>query len=353
MRGSTRRRVHLYLWFVSGGLVAGAMYGSLIGPLVGRSRVLGAFTGAVYGTLVAAIVTAFEVFAARTKVGRAVDRAPFLVTLTIKVLVYGAVIAGIELLAPGSRLLGLPPAYAAFSSAIGVMVIAFTIAATFVSLFVLQVSRLVGVHTLRDIVLGRYHRPRVEERFFLFLDIVGSTPIAERLGPEGVHRFLDRVFRLAAEPIDDARGQIYQYVGDEMVVTWTAAAGRVGARPLTCFFAIEAALTRAGESFARRFGATPRLRAALHAGPVIAGEVGDSKREIVFHGDVMNTASRLEQVSRDLDRRFVASADALERLEPSDRFAFEDLGVQTLRGRTSPIRVFAVEEKGAAGPGQR
>jgi adenylate cyclase len=73
----------------------------------------------------------------------------------------------------------------------------------------------------------------------------------------------------------------------------------------------------------------------------------------VFHGDVMNTASRLEQVSRDLDRRFVASADALERLEHSERFALEDLGVHTLRGRATPMRVFAVEEKGAAGPRQR
>jgi adenylate cyclase len=56
------------------------------------------------------------------------------------------------------------------------------------------------------------------------------------------------------------------------------------------------------------------LRAALHAGPVISGEIGESKRDIVFHGDVMNTATRLEQATRDLDRRFLVSADALNRL---------------------------------------
>jgi adenylate cyclase len=78
--------------------------------------------------------------------------------------------------------------------------------------------------------------------------------------------------------------------------------------------AIEAALAGASPKFAHDFGTTPRLRAALHAGPVIAGEVGDSRRAIVFHGDVMNTAARLEQATRELDRQFLVSAEALARL---------------------------------------
>ena len=73
-------------------------------------------------------------------------------------------------------------------------------------------------------------------------------------------------------------------------MTWAVADGRDDARPLACFFAIERALERAAQPFAREFGVAPRLRAALHAGPVITGEVGGSRRAIVFHGDVMNTA---------------------------------------------------------------
>ena len=87
-------------------------------------------------------------------------------------------------------------------------------------IFVLQLSRLVGDRTLRDIVFGRYHRSRTEERFFLFVDIAGSTPLAERIGPDAVQRFLGEVFRLASDPIDDHRGDVYQYVGDEVVITW-------------------------------------------------------------------------------------------------------------------------------------
>jgi len=64
---------------------------------------------------------------------------------------------------------------------------------------------------------------------------------------------------------------------------------------------------------------------------------------VVFHGDVMNTAARLEQATRDLDRRFLASADALSRLTRTERYALELLGPQTLRGRAAPIDVYAVE----------
>src|SRR5262249_52497211 len=162
------------------------------------------------------------------------------------------------------------------------------------------------------------------DRFFLFVDVAGSTGIAERLGPQAVHRFLNRIFLIAGEPIDDHRGEIYQYVGDEIVVTWSLEAGRSDARPLACFFAIESALSRETAAFTKSFGVTPRLRAALHAGPVIAGEVGDSKREIVFHGDTMNSASRLEQLTRAVDRRFIVSGDALERLTGIEAYAIED-----------------------------
>jgi adenylate cyclase len=86
----------------------------------------------------------------------------------------------------------------------------------------------------------------------------------------------------------------------------------------------------------------PRLRAALHAGSVISGEVGGSRRAIVYHGDVMNTASRIEQATRDLERKFLVSGDALARLEDLEGFALDDLGLQQLRGRAAAMRVYAV-----------
>jgi adenylate cyclase len=230
------------------------------------------------------------------------------------------------------------------------MSIAFSFAATFAFLFVLQMSRLVGGRTLAAIVRGRYHHPHAEDRFFLFVDIAGSTAIAERLGPAATHRYLSRVFRVAADPITDHRGEIYQYVGDEVVVTWTRRAGALDARPIACFFAIDAALAEAAPVFVRDFATPPRVRASLHAGPVIAGEVGDEKREIVFHGDVMNTASRLEHLAGELEHRLLASADAVNRLDAVDQYALRDVGTCSLRGRQQAIRVYAVEPLGEKTP---
>lgn len=337
------------LWMVFGSVVAGTTYGGIAGSIAVNDVLEGAGVGAIRGFTISAIVASLEIFFTRTQAGRMVERAPFLVTFAVKLLVYGSVVVAAEALHLGNRLVGATVPAGAFASPMAPMSIAFSFVAVFAFLFVLQISRLVGGRTLAAIVRGRYHRPRAEERFFLFVDIAGSTGLAERLGPAGVHRYLNRVFRIASDPIDDHHGEIYQYVGDEIVVTWPVAIGRVGARPLACFFAIEAALGRAAARFTRDFGATPRLRAALHAGPVIAGEVGESKREIVFHGDVMNTASRLEQLTRDLDRRFVVSEDARSRLSGAEGYALEDLGEQTLRGRRTAVHAFAVEAKAPSG----
>ena len=269
-------------------------------------------------------------------------QAPFLVTVVLKGIIYGAVIALIQGGNVGPRLLGVRPTGSFWSLAM-MQGVAFSVVLMLGFIFVIQISQLVGGRALRDLVLGRYHRPRAEERFFLFVDLAGSTALAERAGPAAVHRFLNQVFSLAADPVDDHNGEIYQYVGDEVVITWPVADGGVDARPIGCFFAIETALGREASDFEREYGTVPRLRAALHAGPVIAGEVGERKREIVFHGDVMNTAARLEQAARDLDRQFVLSAEALGRMRGAERYVLEDLGARALRGRAGSIHLYAVE----------
>ena len=148
-----------------------------------------------------------------------------------------------------------------------------------------------------------------------------------------------------SRPARFCRGEIHQYVGDEVVVTWTEAEGAADARPLHCFFLMEAALRQEKDQFTREFAAEPGLRAALHLGEVIAGEVGEQRRAIVFHGDVMNTASRLEHATRDLGVRFIASEDALRALGPQPDMEFSDLGALSLRGRSEPIRASSVESK--------
>ncbi len=346
MRAATRRRLRFFIIVL--GLIATG--GGLLGSVLGRSSLIGTLVSAIDAVLVLGTIVAVEIFLPQTRLGRALEQAPFLVTFAVKWLAYYALIV-IEIggrvgrhLVTAALVGGDPMRMVAQQPPRVPLRVAMMIRALFVPfvILVIEMSRLIGERTLRDIVLGRYHRPRVEERFFLFVDIVGSTSLAERIGPAAAHRFLGRVFQVASEPIDDYRGEVYQYVGDEIVITWTESEGRRDGRPLACFFRIEEALTQAAPDFDRDFGAAPRLRAALHAGPVISGEVGESRRAIVFHGDVMNTTARIEGATRDLERPFLVSADALQRLDGVDAFAFEDLGLQQLRGRAEPVRVYSV-----------
>ncbi|MDI1336068.1 MAG: adenylate/guanylate cyclase domain-containing protein [Lacunisphaera sp.] len=301
-----------------------------------------------------ALIGGAETFLPRTRLGRALARMPFLAAVAVKAAAYLAVVLAVVggRLGPSVALLTVDAGTAQLMGAQfesnlprGLLI---PVATLFVLLLVTlrQATQLVGERTMRDIVYGRYRRPRLEERFFLFVDIVGSTPVAERLGPVSVHRYLNRVFLLASDPIDQHDGAVVQYVGDEIIVTWKLAEGGGGARPLACLFAIEAAVAAAAADFEREFGTIPRLRAALHAGEVVTGETGGSRRAIVFNGDVMNTTSRIENATRTLGRAYLVSEDALKRMEGTETYALEDMGPQQLRGKEARLRVFAVSLPG-------
>jgi adenylate cyclase len=143
----------------------------------------------------------------------------------------------------------------------------------------------------------------------------------------------------------DYRGEVLNYVGDEVIVTWPERSGTVDCRPLRCFVAMRDELSRASSQFEREFGAVPRIRGSLHFGPVIVGEIGDLKRAIVFNGDVMNTAARLEELSRNVDGGFLASRAAMDRFKSDPPFAVRDLGCLPIRGRADGIDVVGIEAR--------
>jgi adenylate cyclase len=88
-----------------------------------------------------------------------------------------------------------------------------------------------------------------------------------------------------------AQGEIYQYAGDEVVVTWPMAAGVRAANCVRCYFGIRATVDRDSARYTREFGVVPRFRGGPHGGTVTAGELGDLRQQIVFVGDILNTAA--------------------------------------------------------------
>lgn len=345
-----RKRLRMWLAVIGVSAVLGTVYGLFLAarfePGDPKAKPLFAIMGALHGMLIGGGISAVEIFALQLPALRRFNELPFFAVVTLKTLAYGLLVLAVHSGAPGPQLLGLLldrelRAGGMIAPATG-LTVGLSLFTTLLFVLLMQSAQMLGFRTARDLFLGRYRRPRAERRFFLFVDVAGSTAIAERLGPLEAHRFLSAVFAALAEPVAACRGEIYQYVGDEIVVTWSEREGAPEARPLRCFFLMEHSVAGLAQEFMKRFSVQPRLRAALHFGEVIAGEVGVWRRAIVFHGDVMNTASRLENATRELGERFIASAEALRALGPPPGVASRDLGALALRGRSEPIRAYAI-----------
>lgn len=338
-----RERFRLFLRIVAASAVVGLCYGAILAQDLFPTWI-SMVIGMINGMCIAGCLAGIEIFLLRGGSSmKRLLRLPFVAVVALKTIVYAGVVSVFVIVLP--RLGGQVP----LARHTELVTIGVSLATTFIFVITLQVAGLLGRRTFRNLMFGRYRNPRAERRFFLFVDVIGSTAIAERLGALQAHRFLAAVFSATAEPIAACRGEIYQYIGDEIVVTWTEAEGRgknpSEALPLRCFFLMEESLRQLRDMFRAQFAAEPGLRAALHLGEVIAGEVGEQRRAIVYHGDVMNTASRLEQATRDLGCQFIASADAVAALDSTEDIQLKDLGALNLRGRKEPIRAWAVEQK--------
>ena len=211
--------------------------------------------------------------------------------------------------------------------------------------FILQMNRMIGASVLRYFMAGVYRRPKAEERIFLFLDLEGSTRLAERLGSARYFELLRRFVDDLTEPVVDAEGEIYQYAGDEVVITWRSEAGVRDANCVRCFFAIRDAVAREAPRYERDFGAVPRFRGGLHGGTVTAGELGDLRQQIVFVGDILNTAARLEEYAKRAGLDLVASGALLERVTLPAGVGSARCGELSLRGKEAPVAAYRLTQE--------
>jgi adenylate cyclase len=361
MREADRRRINRFLKIVAAGALVGALFGAAIGQTYQQTALttflIGPFIGVIHGGIISAFISGVELFFPRTAWGRALRRAAFSVTLLIKAPVYILLVLGIEYFRVGEQVaaaFGLIQAVEPMNLSDPMTVLSIVFSIFFIIIFIqtMQINQIMGHGTLFRFVFGYYHRPRLENRFFLFIDLIGSTHLAETLGALTYQRFLNGVFQAASDPISDHQGEIYQYVGDQMVVTWTEAAGtngRKGAvRPLDCVFALKQTLADLAPAYLKEYREAPAIRAALHYGEVVVGEIGDAKRDIAFHGDVLNATARLEGVAREYQGFFITSAVALDRLSgaggwPSG-YDYRRLGPLPLRGKSAPVEAVLVTQ---------
>lgn len=210
------------------------------------------------------------------------------------------------------------------------------------TIFLLDVSEKYGSGVLRKLLLGKYHKPGKEERIFMFLDLRSSTTIAEKIGDELYFSMLRYFYELANEVIINNRGDIYQYVGDEIVVSWEKKMGAGAADCLDCFTAIRDAVERKESFFVQNFGVVPHFKAGIHSGEVTTGEIGSVKKDIVYSGNVLNTTARIVALCNQYNESLIISDTLYEELKETPGYRFRYLDSPVLRGKTQKMGLYSV-----------
>ena len=217
----------------------------------------------------------------------------------------------------------------------------FILIATMISLFVRDKY---GPGILKKFLLGKYFHPKEEDRIFMFLDLKGSTTIAELLGEHKYFNFLKKVFIDVTASILETQGEIYQYVGDEIIISWPLKKGLKNAYCIHCFFKIQKALQLKKDYYEHHFGIQPVFKAGLHCGNVIAGEIGVIKRDIAFSGDVLNTTARIQSKCNEMGVFILISGELINLLSADSAINHQPkwIGEVPLRGKENPVELYTL-----------
>ncbi|MEL6557460.1 MAG: adenylate/guanylate cyclase domain-containing protein [Bacteroidota bacterium] len=211
---------------------------------------------------------------------------------------------------------------------------------TFLSLF-RKISILLGEVKIWRLLNGTYYVPRQEEKIFLFIDLRSSTSIAETLGHLQYSRLLQDIFN-DISIIEKYDGEVYQYIGDEIVFTWDSVNSTAVNKAICSFLDFQNLLKDRSEKYIQKYGIVPTLKAGMHAGIVTAVEVGKNKKEIAYHGDTINTASRIQDTCNTFGENFMVSQSIADAVNSNLQFSLQKITDMKLQGKSVETTLYAV-----------
>lgn len=327
---------------ICSGLI-GELYGAVFYPSSEHDYYVGFRIGATLGFFSATV----EIFYIRSSRRSWIRRVPFLTGLLVRIVVLTVVVrltlVGNVLLT--EWLIGAPEAEltSSLNAANQFRDTLLSMAIVIVFVILTQLSSIIGFRRFINLVAGRYFRPVNENRVFMFVDIVGSTRLARSLGDVRFHDYLSEFFYQVDSAIFQSGGEIVSYVGDAVIVTWPLSSNRKkNARCLTALHSMCKQVDANRSVFERDFGEAPEFRAALHGGPVVVGECGDTRRQVTFLGDTPNLTSRIETVSKERNESFLASANLLESIDLPAGIEAESIGEHAVKGVDMPIELYRI-----------
>ena len=210
------------------------------------------------------------------------------------------------------------------------------------ALIIVEIDRKYSPGVFWELLSGKYLKPRNEKRIIMFLDLKDSTPISEKLGHEKYFLFIKDFINYVSKAILENRGMIYQYVGDEVVVTWPFKRHNI-LKSLNAVIDSRKVIQSNSDHFRREYeGIVPEFRVGLHAGDVTIGEIGIVKKDIAISGEAMNIAARIRSTCNELNQKFVVSKEYFES-GILKSWQGEDLGEVSLKGIDESIQLYALK----------
>lgn len=202
----------------------------------------------------------------------------------------------------------------------------------------------IGEEIFYDLLIGKYNPPSEQNRAFLFLDLKSSTTIAEKLGHKKYSSFIQDCFRDLHPAVIKSEGVIYQYVGDEAIITWPSTLALKNNNCLQAFFAFEKELEKNKLYYKKEYGIVPEFKGGISIGKVMTAEVGVIKREIAYHSDVLNTAARIQALCNEKKSKFLISKKLLNLLASRKGYIFVEKGKVLLRGKNIEVEIIEVKK---------
>ncbi|UTW62493.1 adenylate/guanylate cyclase domain-containing protein [bacterium SCSIO 12741] len=211
-----------------------------------------------------------------------------------------------------------------------------------ISVFYAAISENLGHQVTINFITGRYHRPKQEYRIFMFLDMKNSTGIAEKIGHVRYFDLLQLYYEIMSDAIIRSKGEVYQYIGDEVVISWLAKDGFENNRCIQCFFDLKKVFREKADDFQRQFGVIPDFKAGAHVGEVTTGEIGALKKQIVYTGDVLNTTARIQSLCKQYESDLLTSQKLTLGLHLPEEVKSDQIGEILLRGKQKKVILHAI-----------
>jgi len=204
------------------------------------------------------------------------------------------------------------------------------------------INKKLGEGVLWNLIKGKYRQPKEDRLLFLFMDLKSSTTYAELLGHRKYSELIQDCFSDLTPAVSACKAKIYQYVGDEAVLSWKYDKGIEHADCVRVFFQFKSILKARSQYYHETYGFVPEFKAGIHGGDIMVAEVGYIKRSIAYHGDAINTAARIQGQCNNFERDILLSGKVVKDVLKNNHAEFIELENIQLKGKKEKVTLFSI-----------